>query len=56
MSVSVSGLVLLKAVFDFYMSVSAASSVQKMQITCLIMYTGNILGTMSVSGFFPEKS
>ena len=38
------------------MSVSAASSVQKMQITCQIMYTGNILGTMSVSGFIPENS
>ena len=26
------------------MSVSAASSVQKMQITCQIMYMGNMLG------------
>ena len=52
---SVSGLILPKAVL-IYMSVSAASSVQKMQITCQIMYTGTILGTMSVSGFIPENS
>ena len=51
MSVSVSGLILPKAVFDLH-----ASSVQKIQITCQIMYTGKILGTMSVSGFIPENS
>ena len=39
-----------------YMSVSVASSVLKMQITCQIMYTGIKLGTMSVSGFIPENS
>ena len=38
------------------MSVSAASLVQKMQITCQIMYTGQILGSMPVSGFIPENS
>ena len=38
------------------MSVPAASSVQKMQMTCQIMYAGNILGTMSVSGFIPCDS
>ena len=37
------------------MSVSATSSVQKKQITCQIMYTGTILGTMSVSGFIPGE-
>ena len=39
MSVSVSGLILPKQ-FLIYISVSAAASVQKMHITCQIMYTG----------------
>ena len=40
----VSGLIFPKGLRGFliYMSVSAASSVQKMQITCQIMYTGKI--------------
>ena len=56
MSVSVSGLILSKALFDLHVSVGCLSSVQKMQITCQIMYTGTILGTMPVSGFIPENS
>ena len=44
-------------VFQFTVCTSwfARPSVQKMQITCQIMYTGTILGTMSVSGFIPEN-
>ena len=39
MSVSVSGLILPKAVFDLRVSVSCLFG-PKMQITCQIMYTG----------------
>ena len=52
MSVSVSGLILPKAVFDLHVSVSCLFS-PKRQITCQIMKN---LGTMSVSGSIPENS
>ena len=55
MSVSVSGLTLPKAVFDFHVSVSCLFG-QKDADHLSDHVHGKILGTMSVSSFFPENS
>ena len=55
MSVSVSGLVLPKAVFDLHVSVSCLFSPKDADHLSDHVHW-KILGTMSVSGFIPENS
>ena len=55
MSVSVSGLVLSKAVFDLHVSVSCRFGPKDADHLSDDVH-GKILGTMSVSGLIPEKS
>ena len=56
MSVSVSGLILPKAVFDLHVSVSCLFFGLKYADHLSDHVHGKILGTMSVSGSIPENS
>ena len=55
MSVSVSGLILPKAVFDLHVSVSCLFGPKDADPLSDHVH-GKILGAMSVSGFIPENS